>query len=203
MRNAGRIRGFCNMTSVSAFYEYMQASRAMLQPACRVLTGWNPPKFGELGRGPVAPSLSALSQSDGEIAEKMIQILFNIDGRYPDKWQVGGDLWPMIKASGASLLMHYETRLQQGEMEDVRHKMRNAWAEASRPDSCKSSSLMGAIHHKIVEIGSTIHSKFKLDNVHINGTDTRYDICMSYFVFIYVFTLPCFTGSMDPTNLSV
>ena len=60
---------------------------------------------------------------------------------------------------------------------------------------------MGAIHHKIVEIGSTIHSKFKLDNVHINGTDTRYDIC--YFVFIYVFSLPCFTGSMDPTNLSI
>ena len=100
-----------DMTNVSAFYEYMQASRAMLQPACRVLTGWNPPKFGELGRGPVAPSLSVLSQSDGEIAEKMIQILCNIDGRYPDKWQVGGDLWSiMIKASGAALLMHYETQ---------------------------------------------------------------------------------------------
>ena len=70
-------------------------------------------------------------------------------------------------------------------MEDVRHKMRNVWTEVSRPDSCKSSSVMGTIHHKIVEIGSTIHSKFKLDNVHINRTDARHDIC--YFVFIFDF----------------
>ena len=65
-----------------------------------------PQTLVRVGRGPVAPSLSALSQSDAEIAEQMIQILFDIDGSYPDRWQVGGDLWTMIKASGAVLLIY-------------------------------------------------------------------------------------------------
>ena len=49
--------------------------------------------------------------------------------------------------------------------------MRSSFGEAARPGNSGTSSLMGAVHHKILDMGVQIRSKFRLDNIHITGTE--------------------------------
>ena len=159
-----------DMTQTSKFYEYMQPRVAMLQPAANVLSGWPAPPFGQLGHGPRAPSLDALSSEDRTNVHKMIMTLW-VNERFPHYVQPDGDLWPMLTCSMAALIMYYEKRRVAGEMYPVLKSMRSAWSEVTKPGNSRSSSLMGAVHHKLVNMGMQIEARFKADNIHITGTD--------------------------------
>ena len=63
--------------------------------------------------------------------------------------------------------------------------MRNSWAQMTRPGNSQTSSLMDAVHHKILDMGCLIETKFKLDNIHITGRITT--ICVIiYIIDVYL-----------------
>ena len=104
-----------DLTHTSAFYEYMNPTVAMIQPAANVLSNWSPPPFGQLGHGPKAPTLDCLSESDRENVKKVIEIMW-LNERFPHYMTRSGRLWPMMEAAMAALIMYYEERFKDGEM---------------------------------------------------------------------------------------
>ena len=60
--------------------------------------------------------------------------------------------------------------MRSGEMATIVTSMRDDWAAVTRPGNSQTSSLMGAVHHKIVDMGTIIRAKFRADNLHITGT---------------------------------
>ena len=105
---------------LSAFFEYLDVSRAGLMPGSVVLGGW-PSGHGErlqMGKGPVPASLDALEEFALEEAkvEGMIDTLFRFDSASPPMLLREGHLRPAVRAAFASMIMHFADRSQHGEM---------------------------------------------------------------------------------------
>ena len=88
-----------DLTHTSAFYEYMNPTVAMMQPAANVLSNWSPPPFGQLGHGPKAPTLDCLSESDRENVKKMIEIMW-LNERFPHYMTRSG-IWSFVADDGS------------------------------------------------------------------------------------------------------
>jgi len=108
---------------VSAFFEYLDVSRAGLMPGSVVLGGW-PSGHGErlqMGKGPVPASLDALEELGFDMAkiDGMIDTLFRLDTASPPMLLRDGHLRPAVRAAFATMVMHFADRRQHDEMREV------------------------------------------------------------------------------------
>ena len=108
---------------VSAFFEYLDVSRAGLMPGSVVLGGW-PSGHGErlqMGKGPVPASLDALEELGFDMAkiDGMIDTLFRLDTASPPMLLRDGHLRPAVCAAFATMVMHFADRRQHDEMREV------------------------------------------------------------------------------------
>ena len=79
-----------------------------------MLADFYPLPWGHLGKGPTAPTFCALSETGRLIAIKVTVILFGGPGFFPPAMCEGGNLFPMVLAYGAALLMYYPARHKVG-----------------------------------------------------------------------------------------
>ena len=79
--------------NASALYEYLDPSYALLQPAAIVLSGLNALPWGQLGKGPVAPSLEPLASFDQVALENMILAVFHLHENVAPELLPNGRLW--------------------------------------------------------------------------------------------------------------
>lgn len=108
---------------LSAFFEYLDVSRAGLMPGSVVLGGW-PSGHGErlqMGKGPVPASLDALEELGFDMAkiDGMIDTLFRLDTASPPMLLRDGHLRPAVRAAFATMVMHFADRRQHDEMREV------------------------------------------------------------------------------------
>ena len=153
-----------DLTNLSALWEYLGTKMALCIPGAIVLSGWRPLPWGQLGRGPVPPSLDALFVTgiDRTAFERFIDKLFSFHDRSPPMFRSGGQLRPMIHHTTATLLMYYEDRFQSDEM---------ALVLASMRDSYTSVVSLGRdnAHSVLCQWGAEIKRKFNIDNLHLTG----------------------------------
>ena len=171
-----------DMRHVSALYEYIDCNVAQLMPGARVLAGWKPPEWGQLGGdGPKHAHLDYLEQAHGvnkEALDKMIDDMFHIHDHSPphmqsEKWQPGdrcsaaekslliskrARIRDVIKACFASLIMHYNARMDQGKMRSVCIRLQNLVAQYY-PTSSPETTLR--------KWSETLHTRFIIDNNHL------------------------------------
>ena len=96
-----------DLTSMSALWEYLRARIALLVPGAIVLAGWKALPYGQLGKGPVHPTLAALIGVPLSELEKMVDAFFNLTHASMDKLRIGGALRPMLHAALATQIMYY------------------------------------------------------------------------------------------------
>ena len=65
-----------DLTGLSALWEYLQGRFTLCIPGLIGLAGWPALPYGQLGKGPVHPSLNALIGVSMECLEEMIDYLF-------------------------------------------------------------------------------------------------------------------------------
>ena len=78
-----------------------------------MLSGWTPPPWGQIQRGPAAPSLDALIYVEQPQLDSLIKLMFNVDCPVP--YRTGDALAPVLQAALAALIMHYQERKAEGE----------------------------------------------------------------------------------------
>jgi hypothetical protein len=116
-----------NFASMSALWDYLDASLALCMAAAVVLGGWPALSWGRNGIGPVPATLVALEDDgfgppDNDRLENMIDTVFRIDSASPPGLMRDQRLRPMVHAAFASLVMYYVEREDADEMGLVRIK---------------------------------------------------------------------------------
>ena len=152
-----------DFTSFSAFFEYIDCTRAGCMPGSVVLGGWEPFPWGHMGKGPVPPSLTVLQNMavDMEAVEMLIDILFRLDSATPPMLWRQGILRPMVHAAFASMVMYFNERKEAGEMHTVLAAMCHAIADSRiRLDE-------GAAPVVFSRWGAALRMQFDLDNLHL------------------------------------
>ena len=97
-----------NLNGASALYEYVDPNRAILMAGGGVLAGWSAPPWGQLGRGPMPPSLEAISHLvESAKLRQFVDGLFQLDAASPVIFNLGGALRPLVEASCASLILYF------------------------------------------------------------------------------------------------
>ena len=149
----------------TSFHEYTDSSLAMCMPGAILLAGWPALPWGQLGRGPSAPSLLVLVPHgiSMELLNKTLNALFSISSCSAPALHVGGALRSMVVMSFAAMLMYHAERLDHHEMRTScmkleamvkRHMGLPANADA-REEICKWGAIVG--------------NKFKSDNARLMG----------------------------------
>lgn len=171
-----------DMRHVSALYEYIDCNIAQLMPGARVLAGWTPPPWGQLGGdGPKHAQLDYLEQLHGvnkEALDQMIDVMFHIHDHSPpqmqsEKWQPGDTfsvsektvliskrarIRDVMRASFASLIMHYNARIDQGKMRSVSLRLQSVVSH-HYPTSDPCATLR--------KWSETLRTRFMIDNNHL------------------------------------
>ena len=151
-----------DLTGLSAaLWNYLQSRIALCIPGAIVLAGWKGLPYGQMGHGPVHPTLQALIDVGVSIEslEVLIDGLFAFCDTTLSKLRVDGELRPMLHCTLATMIMYYEERFEAGEMHTVLEEMRIA---------CKPIAAPGEnAHDKLKEWGARIHRRFKIDNLHL------------------------------------
>eukprot|EP00966_Prymnesium_polylepis_P146293 3379125-Prymnesium_polylepis.1 len=190
--NAGGIRpGVCNMlnaampadfavnttahdlTKTSAFFEYVDATRAGCMPGSVVLGDWPALPWGHMGMGPKPPSLAPLMDMgvSQEQLDTLIDEIFRLDSATcPLLWREGS-LRPMVEAAFASELMYFEERRTcstGSEMEHVLKVMLDELRALSRAEG-GIELCDGDAAATICRWGEAIKLQFDLDNFHLTA----------------------------------
>lgn len=111
------------VVAVSTFFRYCNPTHAFCMAASIVLSGYAALPWGHQGKGPVPACLTALVILlclDMVIVDNMIDDLFRIDSASLPRLHRAGDLRPMVHAAFASMIMYFEERQLNNEMEQVR-----------------------------------------------------------------------------------
>lgn len=109
-----------DLKSMSAFFEYVDADRALLVPGSLVLAGWDPLPWGQVGDSPSPACLAPLDPMlDMSVLTLAINELFRLHDHCPSFLRPGGKLRPAIEAAFATLIMYYPDRSTHGEMSEV------------------------------------------------------------------------------------
>ena len=151
-----------DLTCLSALWNYLNGRIALCMPGAIVLAGWQALPYGQLGKGPVHPKLTAITGVSMEIFEKMIDALFSLSDQSLAALRVGGALRMMLHATLATMLMYYDERFEAGEMHKVATAMRSAYATIA-PVGVSNA----AKHSKLIEWGAAIRRQFTVDNLHL------------------------------------
>jgi hypothetical protein len=89
-----------DLTGLSALWNYMRASVALLAPSLCVLGGWPAPPYGQLGSGPVPADLSALHFGLSESMacfSLMLALLLQVDSSSNPAYRAGGAMRPALE----------------------------------------------------------------------------------------------------------
>ena len=148
-----------DLTGLCALWEYPRARIALCIPGAVVLAGWPAFPYGQMGKGPVHPSLSALTGISVETFEPMIDVLFSFCDQTLPKLRVDGELRPMLHATLATMIMYYEERWEAKEMHKVLTFMREAFMTIAAPGE--------NAHLKLIEWGRIIKGTFDFQNLHL------------------------------------
>ena len=90
-----------DFTSFAAYFEYIDCTRAGCMPGSVVLGGWEPFPWGQMGKGPVPPSIDVIKERGGraggnvdvDTLELCIDVLFRLDNASPPMlWQTSAAL---------------------------------------------------------------------------------------------------------------
>jgi len=153
-----------DLRKVSALFEYMDSSVALAMPGAIVLSGWPALPWGQLGMGPVPPSLRELSTSglvsDMEHLELAIDHLYQMDSASPPQIRRDGHLRPMLHAAFASQVMYHDERTVAHEVHNVRARMRESLVACNICNSCaEAGSLLSnwSLHLKTAFETSNLH----------------------------------------------
>lgn len=186
------------MTSVSAIFEYVQPDIALNVVGATVLAGYPAHPWGQLGKGPVPPSLESLVAAgyNPEALDVVIDALFRLDSASPPMLLRDGALRPAVRCALASMIMYYGHRLKTGEMRAVVVSMRNVFARAGfayggleggrgarvggegggggggggGSSSVGASSAAGVdIDQVLIKMGSIIRMKWDVSNLHLTS----------------------------------
>lgn len=149
-----------------AFYEYLDASLATAMSGAIVLAGWAPFPWGQLGTGPVPPSLEALEGLgvNGEALDQSILVLFKIDDMYPHMFRKGGKLWPVVRIAFATLLMYYRERVQTLTAGPYKAEGRPVIVELKRV-MASEYGLGESAHSTLLGWSDAISERFKAENL--------------------------------------
>jgi hypothetical protein len=93
-----------DLTGMSALWNYLSARLALCMPGAILLAGWPALPYGQLGQGPVHPSLGTYTNPvpglvSIELFDRMIDELFNLCDQSLPQLRIGGDLRPMLHAT--------------------------------------------------------------------------------------------------------
>ena len=156
--------------SCGSIFIYLDTRFALLVPGALALADWPPYPYGQIGRGPRSPSLTALidtKRTDGTplalVAdlEIFIDALFSLhDHSHPALFQ-DGPLRPLMHATLATLIMYYKERFDAGEMHLVLTHMREAFS--------KSMGSLDESHQVLVEWSKIIRQQFDVNNLHLTA----------------------------------
>ena len=151
-----------DLRDLSALWEYLDCKESLVVVGCIVLCGWPALPYGQTGEGPKHPTLLALLDADVvemRILEPIMDILFSFHDASPPMLLLDGHMRPMVHAMFATLLMYYNERFKEHEMDKVSAAMRDAMAKqlGSKVD----------VHQQILEWGAIILKRFISDNLHL------------------------------------
>ena len=152
-----------DLTKTSAFFEYIDATRAGCMPGSVVLGGWEPLPWGHMGKGPVPPSISVLEEAgvDMNALEMCIDVLFRLDSATPPMLWRQGSLRPMVHAAFASMVMYFDERKDVGEM----HRVLEAMCDALKDSRVRLDE--GAAPAVFSRWAAALKVQFDLDNLHL------------------------------------
>ena len=155
-----------DLTKTSAFFEYVDATRAGCIPGSVVVGGWPALPWGHLGMGPKPPSLVPLLDMgmSMSILDDMIDEVFRLDNATPPMLWRNGSLRPMVEAAFASTIMYFDARKRAGEMTYVLGAMIDTLVELRLVEGDAPSTLS--------RWGAAIKTQFDLDNLHLTARTT-------------------------------
>ena len=150
-----------NLTTLSALWEYIGARIALLIPSAITLADWPSLPYGQNGWGPANPKLTPIIHLGVslELLELMMDELFSFHDASPPMLLRGAPLRPMVRAAFATLVMYYEQRLKDNEMNLVLTSMREAYT--------KKVSAVDDAHATLIRWGAEIKRQFDIDNLHL------------------------------------
>ncbi|KAK3272407.1 hypothetical protein CYMTET_19297 [Cymbomonas tetramitiformis] len=145
----------------------------MCMPGAIVLAGWPALPWGQLGLGPVPPSLAALGSAmelDVQQLEDVIDVVYRLDDlTSPPEYLRTGKLRPAIHVAFASQLMYFEERTRVNEMPKVQANILRSMRESQLPGA---KNITEAV---IYEWGRAIQAQFKIDNLHLTARTMHAD----------------------------
>jgi hypothetical protein len=146
-------------TKLCALWNYLDARVQMCIPGAIVLAGWPPLPYGQMGKGPVHPTLAALNGVSLARLDKYIDKLFSLHDNSPPMLHIGGPMRPMMHAMFATMIMYYHERFKAGEMTVVLQMMRDSYVAMAAPSD--------NVHDVLIGWGDAIKVKFNVDNLHL------------------------------------
>ena len=150
----------------SAFFEYYGINIACLMPGAVVLGGWGKFPYGQMGKGPAAPSMQPILKhigGQGKV-DDLIKLFLNIDGSSPEELRVAGSMRPMVEAALAAYIMHYKDFAAAGEHEMLRQKL--------KLNVCEMLGQGHQAHDLLCEWGQIIQAAWNMDNLHMSALST-------------------------------
>ncbi len=158
-----------DMTPHSAFFEYIDCTRAGCMPGSVVLGGWDALPWGQMGMGPVPPSIDVVVERGGSSGglvdvvalENCIDHLFRIDKAAAPMLMREGHLRPMVHAAFASLVMYFDERRGANEMGIVLSRMCDCLQRFGLSE--------GAAPVVLTRWGVALKHKFDFDNLFLRG----------------------------------
>lgn len=150
---------------ISAFFEYLDANRALSMIGGCVLAGWPATPYGQPGGdGPVPASLQPILNLgvDCNGMDRFISHLFRLDSASPPVLRKSGKLWPAVKVAAATLIMYYKQRCEAGEMLQVRNAMQESLKHGIPPVCAGTNS-----HQVLISWSALVADKFNEDNLHL------------------------------------
>lgn len=150
-------------TGISALWNYLDSRVALCMPGAIVLAGWPPLPYGQIGKGPVHPSLEPLVSMGISLVrlDKYIDILFNLHDASPPMLHIGCPLRPLLHATVATMIMYYPERFKAGEMATVLQMMRDSYVAMAAPTH--------DVHTVLLEWASAIRAQFDVGNLHLTS----------------------------------
>ena len=153
------------LKGLTSMAEYIDANLAACMPGYIVLAGFPPLPWGQLGKGPSAPSLDVLTGPGATVSwatgmRNVINGLFQLDTASPPAlYDADGRLRPLVHAAFAAIVMYHGERLAAGEMRSVGSKL----------EALVRRFLAGGgdARETILKWGRDIAAKFKADNARL------------------------------------
>ena len=151
-----------DFTSLTALFEYLNSRIPLCVPGALLLFGWPGIPYGQTGDGSKFPTLQTLVNGGISMVrlEAYIDALFAFHDATPPMLLTDGPLRPLMHATLATMVMHYEIRFKNHESEWVLHRMRETYDEVMSTPGYDA-------HRTLIEWGDALKRQFEIQNAHL------------------------------------